>query len=511
MKYNVTIEQENKSTQEASRRVSRRDALELISKTSLVALLASACRIDPSPPPNADPERPNIVYIHSHDTGRYIEPYGHYISTPNLQKFADEGMLFRQAFSASPTCSPARASLLTGMTPGCNGMWGLAHRGFRLNDYAQTFVRMLKGAGYATALAGVQHIVAGDPQECAEIIGYDTLLKIKGGRLAAPVADAAIDYLERPPKQPFFLDIGFAVTHAFPLTPAGSYFGYDRGDVDTAEIPPNLRDTSATRQDVADYGVAASELDEAIGRILAALEQRGLAENTLVMITTDHGVPLPGMKANHTDGGLGVMLMLRGPKGFSGGKVSNALVSHIDVFPTLCELLGLPEPAWLEGTSLMPLVRGEVAEINEAVFAEHEAHAVPEPQASVRTKRYKYIRRLDGYDRPRPANTDETYTRELWLKEGWDARLVVPEQLYDLENDPHEQRNLVDKLEHREILSELRGLIVARMEKYDNPLLRKYNVADAPPERREQAVSPQANPQHLNTNSNSEIGVIYTD
>ena len=135
--------------------VSRRDALELIGKTSLVALLASACRISPPVRPVTDPKWPNIIYIHSHDTGRYTEPYGYHISTPNLQKFADEGMVFRQAFSASPTCSPSRASLLTGMTPGCNGMWGLAHLGWKLNDYSQTFIQALKRSGYTTALAGV--------------------------------------------------------------------------------------------------------------------------------------------------------------------------------------------------------------------------------------------------------------------------------------------------------------------------------------------------------------------
>ena len=490
--------------------VSRRDTLELMGKTSLIALLASACRINPAPPLNTNSKRPNILYIHSHDTGRYVEPYGHHISTPNLQRFADEGMVFRQAFSASPTCSPSRASLLTGMTPGCNGMWGLAHRGWKLNDYSQTFVQMLKRIGYTTALAGVQHIAAGDPEVCAETIGYDTLLKIKGGWLAAPVADAAMGYLERPPTQPFFLDIGFAVTHAFPITPSGSYFGYENGDTNTADVPPNLRDTPATQHDMADFAVAAGALDEAIGQILEALEQRGLAENTLIMITTDHGIPLPGMKANHTDGGLGVSLMLRGPKGFSGGKVSNALVSQIDVFPTFCELLELPKPAWLQGTSLMPLVRGEVAEINEAVFAEHEAHAVPEPQASVRTKKYKYVRRLDGYDRPRPANTDETYTKALWLRDGWDEHLVIPEQLYDLETDPLEQRNLAADPNYQDVLSELRGLMVARMNRYKNPLLLKYNVADAPPEKRAQAVLPQLNPQSLDLSGDPEIGVIYT-
>ncbi len=488
--------------------VSRRDALELIGKTSLVALLASACRVNPPPlTPNLDPKRPNIVYIHSHDTGRYTEPYGHHVSTPNLQRFADEGMVFLQAFSASPTCSPSRASLMTGMTPGCNGMWGLTHKGWKLNDYSQTFVQTLKRTGYDTVLAGLQHIAAGDARVCAELIGYTKLLK--SGRLAHTMADTTVDYLNGAVEQPFFLDIGFAVTHTFDMTPTGSYFGYENGDTSTADIPPNLDDTTETRRDMADFAVAATALDTAIGRILAALEQRGLAENTVVMVTTDHGVPLPGMKANHTDGGLGVSLMFRGPKGFSGGKVSNALVSHLDVFPTFCELLELPKPAWLQGTSLMPLVRGEVDEINEAVFAEHEIHVSPEPQASVRTKRYKYIRRLDGNDEPRPANTDQTYTKTLWLEQGWDAHLLAPEQLYDLDVDPQEKNNLAAEPEYRDTLSKLRGLMVSRMNRYNNPLLRKYNVADAPPEKRLQPVTPQFVPQP-DSEGYLEIGVINT-
>src|ERR1700741_1276050 len=76
--------------------------------------------------------RPNILYIHSHDTGRYLQPYGHAVPAPNLQRLADQGVLFRKAFNAAPTCSPSRASLLTGMCPHSNGMFGLAHRGFVL-------------------------------------------------------------------------------------------------------------------------------------------------------------------------------------------------------------------------------------------------------------------------------------------------------------------------------------------------------------------------------------------
>lgn len=328
------------------RPLTRRDALKLIGAASLLGVLPSACRS--APPPEQDPRRPNILYLHSHDTGRYVGPYGYDVPTPNLQRFAAQGVLFRQAFCASPTCSPSRAALFTGITPGCNGMWGLAHRGYALSDYNQTFVPLLKRAGYTTALAGVQHIAAGDPWTCARKIGYDTLLPLRS-HYAHAVARAAVGYLERPPTKPFFLDVGFVETHTLDPTPDGSYFGYPSGDPERAERPGALRDTPQTRRDMADFAVSAGALDNAIGRVLDALERSGLAENTLVIITTDHGVPLPGFKANHTDGGLGVMLMMRGPKGFSGGKVIDALVSHLDLFPTLCDLLALPPPPGCKG------------------------------------------------------------------------------------------------------------------------------------------------------------------
>ena len=460
-------------------KVSRRDTLALIGKTSAVALLASACGIQPALEPQA--QRPNIIYMHSHDTGRYIQPYGYDVATPNLQRFADEAYLFKRAFSASPTCSPSRASLLTGMTPGCNGMWGLAHRGWKLNSYSRTLPQTLRRAGYTTALAGLQHIASGDAKTSAKQIGYDTLLQPKG--LARPVADAAVAYLKRPPKKPFFLDVGFMETHLMPRK-GKSRFGYEQGDTRTAEIPNTLRDSRETRRDMADYAVAAGVLDEAMGRVLAALGRSGQADNTLVIVTTDHGLPLPGMKGNHTNAGLGVMLMMRGPGGFSGGKVNRALVSQLDIFPTVCDLLRIPVPSWVQGTSLLPLVSGKKKVVNEALFSEHEAHSVPEPQASVRTERYRYIRRLDGLTGSRPENCDPTDTKELWLREGWPGRTLAPEQLYDIYKDPYEKRNLANDPRYAKLLAEMRGHLVGRMNAYNNPLLHKYDVSTRPPKRR---------------------------
>src|SRR5262249_46206780 len=143
--------------------------------------------------------------------------------------------------------------------------------------------------------------------------------------------------------------------------------------------PAPLPDTPETRLDMAGYCASARNLDRGVGTVLEALERAGLAENTLVISTTDHGIAWPRMKCNLTDSGWGVSLIVRGPGLFHGGKVSDAMVSHVDLFPTLCELLEIDRPAWLEGRSIFPVLRGEKKEINDEVFAEVNYHASYEP------------------------------------------------------------------------------------------------------------------------------------
>ncbi|MEZ4638244.1 MAG: sulfatase-like hydrolase/transferase [Caldilineaceae bacterium] len=135
-------------------------------------------REDENDPAPTDPSqgdgimnRPNIIYIHSHDTGRYVQPYGYQISTPRIQQLAEQGVLFRQAFCAAPTCSPSRAALLTGQSPHNAGMTGLVNRGWGLNDNSQHLLHTLRAAGYLTVLGGLQH-VAFDPNS----LGFDVNL-----------------------------------------------------------------------------------------------------------------------------------------------------------------------------------------------------------------------------------------------------------------------------------------------------------------------------------------------
>ena len=401
--------------------------------------------------------RPNLVYLHSHDTGRMIQPYGYAVPTPNLQRLADEGVLMRRAYCAAPTCSPSRAALLTGQCAHSSGMLGLAHRGFRMADRRQHLVHTLAAAGYTTILAGTQHVAKHDDE-----IGYHRVLT-PATDAAADVAPGAAAFLRGKPQEPFFLDVGFSETHRdFPDAPdaAARYV-----------IPPTpLPDTSATRRDMAGFIASARDLDDGIGTVLAALDEAGLAESTLVIYTTDHGPAFPNMKCNLTDHGIGVGLILRGPGGFEGGRVCDAMLSHIDIFPTLCDLLDIPTPSWVQGTSFLPVIRGERDEINEAVFAEVTYHAAYEPQRAVRTQRYKYIRRYGDRRTPILPNIDDSDSKECWLAQGWADRRVAPEQLYDLVFDPQERCNLIDHPEAAAVAADLRARLDAWMQATGDPL-----------------------------------------
>ena len=372
----------------------------------------------------------NILYLHSHDSGRYLSPYGYPVPTPNLRRLAADGVVFRRAFSAAPTCSPSRASLLTGQCAHQNGMLGLAHRGFAMTDYRRHIVHTLRDAGYRSVLAGLQHVAARPEQ-----IGYDQILH-PATTQAADVAPQAVAFLDSKPAGPFFLDCGFFETHREYPKPTPD------DDARYIQPPAPIPDTPATRADMAGFHASARNLDRGIGHVLEALARNGLAENTLVISTTDHGLAFPRMKCNLTDTGWGVSLILRGPGAYSGGKVSDAMVSHLDLFPTICESLKIQPPAWLEGRSLLPLLDGRATQIHDEVFAEVNYHASYEPARAVRTERYKYIRRYGDRHTPVLPNCDDSPSKSLWLEHGWKERSVPTEELYDLVFDPAEQSNL---------------------------------------------------------------------
>jgi arylsulfatase A-like enzyme len=251
---------------------------------------------------------------------------------------------------------------------------------------------------------------------------------------------------------------------------------------------------------MAAFKASARSLDQGIGAVLHALHDFGLVEDTLVLCTTDHGIAFPGAKATLTDRGIGVMMIVRGPSGFSGGKVIDAQVSHLDVYPTLCELAGVEAPGWLQGSSLMPLVRGEVERQHEEIFAEVTFHAAYEPQRAVRTERWKYIRRFDDYPGPVLANCDDSESKNQLVVAGWGEREVPRERLYDLVLDPAEGDNLAARPEFAEQLTDLRARLERWMQETDDPLLE--GPVEPPPGafvNEQQQVSPNEPPRVISS------------
>jgi N-sulfoglucosamine sulfohydrolase len=402
---------------------------------------------------------PNILYIHSHDTGRHVQPYGFQIPTPNMQLLADQGVLFREAFCGAPTCSGSRATLLTGQYCHNNGMLGLAHRGWSLNDYHEHLIHPLReGAGYRSILIGEQHI-SKDPG----VIGYDDVIEVDSHH-ADEVAPIAIETL-RTATEPFFMSVGFFETHRDFEVPTSVR------DTLYSLPPDHLPDTAATRADMASFKASARSLDQGIGAVLNGLHHFGLNERTLIICTTDHGLAFPNAKATLYDRGIGIMLIMRGPGGFTGGRVVDALVSQLDIYPTLMEVAGVDPPHFLQGESLMPLIRQETDRIHEEIFAEVTYHAAYEPQRCVRTDRWKYIRRFGEYPATVLSNCDDSATKEVLVEAGWGEQLVPKEQLYDLLLDPGEARNLVDSASHGEVLATMRARLDDWMKSTDDPIL----------------------------------------
>ena len=410
---------------------------------------------------------PNVLYLHSHDTGRYVEPYGYPVATPNIEQVASQGIVFREAFCASPTCSASRACLLTGQHAQSNGMLGLAHRGWSLHDPSHHLAHTLRRAGYWSALVGEQHITRGE-----ETQGFDVTPKLASTRVEA-VAPAAIRLLEAGPPEPWFLSVGFFETHRDFFAPSSVR------DVLHSLPSGNLPDDPATRADMAGFKASARSLDHGVGAVLGALDRQGLADDTLVVLTTDHGTPFPGAKATLFDRGIGVMLIVRGPGGFDGGRVVDELVTHLDIYPTLCELAGIEPPGFLQGRSLLPIARREPGDLHEAIFAGVTYHAAYEPQRAVRTRRYKYIRRFGERTTPVLPNADDSPSKDVLIRYGWADRRLAPEQLYDLVFDPGEADNLAGEPDLADVRRELAGRLEAWMWETDDPLLR----GDVPPPR----------------------------
>jgi arylsulfatase A-like enzyme len=362
-------------------------------------------------------------------------------------------------------------------------MYGLpSPKHWRFNDFDKHLVRNLGRWGYYTVLAGCQHEASFDD---LSPLGYDEVLSSRYGRDGEFYPDTIVNvehFLSRVPDGPFFLSFGIDEPHNDNLArPELGLHGkadrhsktrfYDPDRLDSRYVAPpgNLPNLPEIRAEIASLGMGVKIMDEYIGRVLFALEHRGLLENSLVIITSDHGVELPGGKMTLGDLGTGVMLFVRGPGGFGGGRVLDGLVSQLDIWPTICEVLGKPAPAWLEGRSLVPLLDGRLrdGDLRDYVFTEQTHHGRSmEPLRAVRSERYKLVLRYypDG-----PRMTGPGRSHQLMQELGWNDRSLGHVELFDLFLDPMEACNRAEDPAYRTVRAEHESAVRKWMERTGDP------------------------------------------
>ena len=444
----------------------RRDVLGVIAAGSALGL-APAVR---AAGPDRSKQR-NVILLVSDDQGLDLGSLGVAVKTPNIDALAAQGTRFDQAYAAVSSCSPSRAVLYTGLYTHQNGMYGLAHsvHNQALMDGIETLPYWLKRAGYATAIVGKKHV---RPESA---FPYDAELapELSGIRDVALIADATELFIRSRGGKPFFITVGYSDPHRAPENfgnnpdwPRVHRVRYDPAKVD---VPSHLPDIPAVRADLAQYYESVSRLDEGVGMIRAALERQGQADNTLIIFLSDNGRPFPGAKTNLYDPGLHLPLAIHAP-GLPGGAVSDAMVSWVDIAPTILERTGAAGPSYkLAGRSLLPLLGQGGKPGWDAVFASHDFHEINQyyPMRAIRTRDRSYIENL-AWQLPYPVAGDVAGS-ESWKAISADPRIRVGKrtqaaylqrparEFYDLSRDPVEVVNLAerrDRAAERDVLAE---------------------------------------------------------
>jgi len=409
------------------------------------------------------PRKINILHIITHDTGRQLGCYGADVKTPAANRIAKEGIQFTNYFSTAPQCSPSRASMFSGLMPHNNGMIGLAHRGFSLNQNIRYLPKILSENGYATHLFGFQHECRHDDHlKIWDLLGYQEHTSPDNFH-SDNVFPLLNKFLMSKPAQPFFISAGVSETHRpFPVV---------KNPEKDLKVPLFLPDALESRKDIAGLNILIERVDNYLEEILLTLDRTGLSKNTLVIFTTDHGIAFPGAKATLLDPGTEILLLMRGP-GFRGGKKVGSLISNLDLTPTILEYLGIKVPEEMQGVSFLPVVRGKVKETRKEIYTEMTYHAAYDPMRSIRTGRYKYIRCFETRPFYFPPNVDAGFTKELASKSGYFERIRPFEFLFDLKSDPLERNNLINSPGHKKIAAVLKIKLAGWMKKTDDPLLK---------------------------------------
>jgi N-sulfoglucosamine sulfohydrolase len=435
------------------------------------------------------PARPNVLMIVADD---WSSPHAGIlgdtvVKTPTFDRIAREGVLFRNAFAAAPSCTPSRASLLTGravhqLEEGGN-LWGFLPTKFSV------FPDILESAGYTVGFTRK---------------GWGPGDFKAGGRTRNPAgnqfASFADFYKQAPKNKPFYFWFGSQDPHRPYEEGSGARSGMNAAAVD---VPAFLPDTPVTRSDILDYYFEVQRVDREAGEIIKTLEAAGQLDSTIVVFTSDNGMPFPRAKANLYDGGTHVPLAIRFPPQAVAGRAIDSFVVLTDLAPTLLEAAGLTPPGRMSGRTLLPLLAGQRQPGRDRVFLERERHAqvrrgdLSYPARAIRNADFLYIRNF--HPERWPAGDPDMYfsvgpfgdidggpTKDLLLQRRDDPAIAryfnlatakrPAEELYDVRKDPAQLENVAGNPEYSGARKLLQTALLEWMRQTNDP--RATRVAD---------------------------------
>ncbi|HSW45306.1 MAG TPA: sulfatase, partial [Phycisphaerae bacterium] len=368
-----------------------------------------------------------------------------------------------------------------------NGQYGLAHaaHNFHCRPGVKSLPNLLSKAGYRTAIVGKHHV---NPPEA---FAFQEQLRFQGGsRNVDAMADAARGLFAGSSDRPFFLLVGFHDPHRDAKgfgnsvsRPAGTVAEYQPEEI---AVPPWLPDTPEVRRELAEFYQSISRMDRGVSLIVDALKDTGHENDTLVIYVSDNGPPFPGAKTTLYDPGIHLPLIIASPGQSRRGITSQAMVSFVDIAPTILEFAGVAPSKEVARRSLLPIIDEENPAGRDIVFASHNFHQVTMyyPMRMIRTRQYKYILNL-AHCLEYPLASD------LWGSRTWQgilssggkrygqrttaALLHRPrEELYDLRKDPDEVHNLAGDPGHADTLARFRAELQKWQEDTADPWLIKY-------------------------------------
>ena len=406
-------------------------------------------------------ERPNILWLSSEDNGPALGAYGDaYADTPNLDRLADRGAVYLNAWSNAPVCAPARTAIITGMYPPATGSHHMRSR-VRLPDGVQMFPQLLRAAGYYATNNAKEDYNVEKPGRVWDESSTEAHWRNRPGHGG-------------PGAPPFFAVFNLGITHESRIRQRPHEAVHDPAGV---RVPAYHPDTPEVRQDRAQYYDRLTEMDAQVGERLAELEAAGLAGDTIVVYFGDHGVGLPRGKRSLLNSGLHVPLIVHVPPrfrelagaGYRAGERTAELAAFVDLAPTMLSLTGVPPPEHMHGRALLGPYRDPPAEYLYGFRGRMDERY--DFVRGVRDERYVYVRnyaphRVYGQF---VAYMFQTPTTRVWKALYDEGRLEPPqrrfwetkpaEELYDLESDPDEVRNLAADPGHAATLARLSGAL----------------------------------------------------